>query len=56
MPSHSQEKWPTHGKIEFCNVVMRYRPEMDHVLRGVSFEICPQEKVGIVGRTAAGIA
>ena len=42
------------GAIIFRNVVMRYRPEMDPVLRGVSFEIFPQEKVGIVGRTGAG--
>ena len=33
---------------------MRYRPDMDPVLRNVSFDILPQEKVGVIGRTGAG--
>ena len=57
-PQHSKKiaakEWPAHGGIKFRNVVMRYRPEMDPVLRGVSFEIHPQEKVGVIGRTGAG--
>ena len=50
----ASEKWPANGGIIFRNVVMRYRPEMDPVLKGVSFEIHPREKVGVVGRTGAG--
>jgi ATP-binding cassette, subfamily C (CFTR/MRP), member 4 len=33
---------------------MRYRPETDHVLKGLSFKIEAGEKVGCVGRTGAG--
>jgi ABC-type multidrug transport system fused ATPase/permease subunit len=33
---------------------MRYRPELDPVLRGVTFEVAPGEKIGIVGRTGSG--
>ncbi|KAH3887765.1 hypothetical protein DPMN_011784 [Dreissena polymorpha] len=47
-------EWPQKGAITFCNVNMRYRPEVDLVLRSVNFEIQPREKVGIVGRTGAG--
>ena len=33
---------------------MRYRDETEMVLRGLSFEIFPRERVGIAGRTASG--
>mmetsp|Transcript_13169 Transcript_13169/g.18230 ORF Transcript_13169/g.18230 Transcript_13169/m.18230 type:complete len:1650 (+) Transcript_13169:155-5104(+) len=46
--------WPAHGHIRFENVQMRYRPGLPLVLRGLSFEVKPGEKVGIVGRTGAG--
>ena len=48
------ESWPAKGEIEFKDVKMRYRPETDIVLDGLSFKIKPGEKVGIVGRTGAG--
>jgi len=46
--------WPSHGKIEFDNYSLRYRPDTDLVLKDVSFTINPQEKIGVVGRTGAG--
>ena len=33
---------------------MRYRPDLELVLHGISCDIQPGEKVGIVGRTGAG--
>ena len=33
---------------------MRYRPELDLVLRNISFTVRPGEKLGIVGRTGSG--
>ena len=57
-PQHAHKmappEWPNQGAVEFRNVVMRYRPDMEPVLRNVSFEILPQEKVGVIGRTGAG--
>lgn len=50
----SEGKWPTEGAIEFENVQLRYRPELPLVLKGISFQIRPGEKVGIIGRTGAG--
>ena len=38
----------------FDDYATRYRDGMDLVLRGVSFRIMPEQKVGIVGRTGAG--
>ncbi|KAK2748935.1 hypothetical protein FQN57_007218 [Myotisia sp. PD_48] len=46
--------WPTHGAVKFVEYSTRYRPELDCVLKNVSFSIQPGERVGIVGRTGAG--
>jgi ATP-binding cassette subfamily C (CFTR/MRP) protein 1 len=46
--------WPKRGGIKFDNIVLRYRPDLDVVLRGVSAEIRGGEKIGIIGRTGSG--
>lgn len=48
------EHWPNKGAIDFQNVVMPYLPGKPPVLKGITFSIKPQEKVGVVGRTGAG--
>jgi len=48
------ESWPENGEIEFKDVKMRYRPETDIVLNGLSFKVKAGEKIGVVGRTGAG--
>ncbi|KAG0279577.1 Multidrug resistance-associated protein 1 [Linnemannia exigua] len=47
-------EWPREGGVVFRNYSTRYRQGMDLVLKKVSFEVLPGEKVGIVGRTGAG--
>eukprot|EP00178_Gracilaria_changii_P002467 TRINITY_DN1365_c0_g1_i1.p1 TRINITY_DN1365_c0_g1~~TRINITY_DN1365_c0_g1_i1.p1 ORF type:complete len:1373 (-),score=181.48 TRINITY_DN1365_c0_g1_i1:480-4598(-) len=47
-------RWPRRGKIEFKEVEMKYRDDLDPALRNVSFTVEPGEHVGIVGRTGAG--
>ncbi|KAM0788854.1 hypothetical protein ACM66B_002939 [Microbotryomycetes sp. NB124-2] len=48
------KEWPSQGAIEFNKVVMRYRPELPPVLKGLSLSISAGEKIGVVGRTGAG--
>lgn len=48
------KNWPQQGRIVFKNYSTRYREGLDLVLKNVSFEVQPSEKVGIVGRTGAG--
>lgn len=50
------EDWPAAGCVEFNNVVYRYAKDAEPVLRHLSFVIQPREKIGIVGRTGAGIS
>ena len=58
-PSHieataPQASWPSRGDIVIEDMSMRYRPELDPVLKHISLHIAPGEKVGVVGRTGAG--
>ncbi|KAI5833117.1 hypothetical protein K523DRAFT_413569, partial [Schizophyllum commune Tattone D] len=46
--------WPSKGEIEMKDIVMKYRPELPAVVKGVSMKVAPGEKIGIVGRTGAG--
>ena len=47
--------WPqTNTGIEIVDLTFKYRPELDTVLKCISFKLNPKEHVGIVGRTGAG--
>eukprot|EP00927_Polykrikos_kofoidii_P085769 TRINITY_DN9414_c0_g1_i1.p1 TRINITY_DN9414_c0_g1~~TRINITY_DN9414_c0_g1_i1.p1 ORF type:complete len:1661 (-),score=279.42 TRINITY_DN9414_c0_g1_i1:84-4952(-) len=46
--------WPEFGRIVYKDAWASYRSGLPPVLRGLSFEVEPQHKVGIVGRTGAG--
>ncbi|CAI5930109.1 unnamed protein product [Closterium sp. NIES-64] len=55
IPSHRPPPgWPQQGEVLFEDVVMRYRPDLPPVLRGLSALVQGGEKVGVVGRTGAG--
>ncbi|XP_062988537.1 ATP-binding cassette sub-family C member 2 [Elgaria multicarinata webbii] len=46
--------WPSNGEISFIDYQVRYRPELELVLDGITCDIKSTEKVGVVGRTGAG--
>uniref|UniRef100_A0A8C2FJQ2 Uncharacterized protein n=1 Tax=Cyprinus carpio TaxID=7962 RepID=A0A8C2FJQ2_CYPCA len=48
------DDWPTAGNIHFENYKVRYRPELELILHGITCDIQRTEKIGIVGRTGAG--
>ena len=45
--------WPNRGKLEIKDAVLKYRPGLPLVLKGLSMTVKGGEKVGIVGRWVA---
>lgn len=48
-------QWPTHGGIEVRDLEVRYAADLELVLKGLTFSIKPQEKIGVVGRTGTSL-
>ncbi|KAM5433565.1 hypothetical protein McanMca71_003424 [Microsporum canis] len=46
--------WPTEGRLEVTDLVVGYAPELPPVLKGLSFTVEKNQRVGVVGRTGAG--
>ncbi|KAF2073022.1 hypothetical protein CYY_005668 [Polysphondylium violaceum] len=53
-PKAIGNNWPQSGSIEYRNVEIRYRADLEPSLSDISFSIKNNEKIGIVGRTGAG--
>ncbi|KAL7329191.1 hypothetical protein PS15p_207334 [Mucor circinelloides] len=47
-------EWPTRGRIDVKDLEIKYAADLDPVLKGISFSVKPQEKIGVVGRTGSG--
>ena len=47
-PSDPSPSWPANGTIKFTNVKLAYREGLPLVLKGISFEIKPGEKVSLL--------
>lgn len=46
--------WPSEGRLEVDDLVVSYAPDLPPVLKGLTFSIDRNERVGVVGRTGAG--
>ncbi|KAH0538545.1 hypothetical protein FGG08_004878 [Glutinoglossum americanum] len=46
--------WPSEGRLAVQDLVIGYADDLPPVLRGLSFSIEKNERVGVVGRTGAG--
>ncbi|PHH87815.1 hypothetical protein CDD83_8368 [Cordyceps sp. RAO-2017] len=46
--------WPSSGRLEVQDLVVGYADDLPPVLKGVSFEVSNNERVGVIGRTGAG--
>ncbi|KAK2594786.1 hypothetical protein QQS21_007473 [Conoideocrella luteorostrata] len=46
--------WPATGKMEIRDLVVGYADDLPPVLKGVSFDVKNNERIGVVGRTGAG--
>lgn len=45
LPGDPDQNWPDAGAIDFDDVQLKYRPELSPVLKGLSFQVKPGEKV-----------
>ena len=48
------KNWPSKGEVEFKDFSVKYRNDLDLVLKKINFHINPGEHLGIVGRTGSG--
>lgn len=53
-PRQQSEDWMSDGRVEFKDFSVKYRPELETVLCGLSLSIKAGEKIGVVGRTGSG--
>lgn len=46
--------WPSEGRLEVNDLVVGYAPDLPPVLKGLTFQVERNERIGVVGRTGAG--
>lgn len=46
--------WPTEGRLEVEDLVVSYAPDLPPVLKGLTFSVARNQRIGVVGRTGAG--
>lgn len=46
--------WPTSGSMEVKDLVVSYASDLPPVLKGISFQVNNNERIGVIGRTGAG--
>lgn len=46
--------WPTSGSMEVKDLEVSYASDLPPVLKGISFQVNNNERIGVIGRTGAG--
>jgi len=46
--------WPSEGRLSVNDLWVGYAPDLPPVLKGLSFKVNKNERIGVVGRTGAG--
>ena len=46
--------WPAEGRLEISKLIAGYAPDLDPALKGLSFVVEKNQRIGVVGRTGAG--
>ncbi|KAM0335380.1 hypothetical protein ACHAQA_000425 [Verticillium albo-atrum] len=46
--------WPTEGRLEVNDLVVSYADDLPPVLKGLTFSVNKNERIGVIGRTGAG--
>ncbi|KAK2005813.1 ABC transporter [Colletotrichum eremochloae] len=46
--------WPTEGRLEVKDLVVSYADDLAPVLKGLTFSVNRNERIGVIGRTGAG--
>lgn len=46
--------WPKEGQLEVNGLVAGYAPDLPPVLKGLSFNVSKNQRIGVIGRTGAG--
>ncbi|KAF8858156.1 P-loop containing nucleoside triphosphate hydrolase protein [Acephala macrosclerotiorum] len=46
--------WPSEGRLEVNDLIVGYAPDLPPVLKGLTFSVERNERIGVVGRTGAG--
>ena len=52
--AHVPAAWPSEGSLQIKELVAGYAPNLPPVLKGLSFSVAKNQRVGVVGRTGAG--
>ena len=47
-------RWPMEGRLQVEGLVAGYAPDLPPVLKGLSFEVTSNQRIGVIGRTGAG--
>jgi ABC-type multidrug transport system fused ATPase/permease subunit len=52
--SDAPAAWPTEGRLDVDELVVGYADDLPPVLKGLTFSVNRNERIGVVGRTGAG--